>query len=190
MLSTMAMAAPESYQLGEYAVSFDLNTDATYQVQTVDPIEGSASTVYPLLIVTDNNTGASVTITENNELQDSSMGLNREVSALRLILYKGINVTESDEMDIDGADGFVLSGLPIPGSNLPEIPYYYASYWLDSEDCGDCESLSVATTNVGITSTYSEEITKALLNSIHIEKGTAAVTAAPSAQGGQVLPPA
>ena len=190
MLSTMAMAAPESYQLGEYVVSFDLNTDATYQIQTVDPIEGSASTVYPLLIVTDNNTGASVTLTENKELQDASMGLNREVSALRLILYKGINVTESDEMDIDGADGFVLSGLPIPGSNLPEIPYYYASYWLDSNECGDCESLSVATTNVGITSTYSEEITKALLNSIHIEKGEAAGTAAPVAGTGQVLPPA
>jgi len=188
MLSTVALAAPESYQLGEYVVSFDLNSDATYNIQTVDPIEGSDSTIYPLLIVTDNNTGASITITENKGLQDSSMKLNREVAALRLILYKGINVTESNEVAIDGADGFVLSGLPIPGSDLPQMPYYYASYWLDSSECGNCESLSAATTNVGITSTYSEGVTQSLLNSIHIEKGQ--TTAAQATQGGQVLPPA
>jgi hypothetical protein len=189
MLSTVALAAPESYQIGEYVVSFDLNTDAAHQIQAVDPVQGQDATAYPLLIVTDNNTGASITITENNMLQDSSMKLNREVAALRLILYKGINVTESNEMTIDGADGFVLSGLPIPGSNLPQIPYYYASFWLDSNGCGDCESLSAATTNVGITSTYSSEITQSLLNSIHIEKGQAAPAAQASAQQ-QVLPPA
>jgi len=187
MLSTVALAAPESYQLGDYVVSFDLNDGANHQMQTVEPIEGQASTAYPLLIITDNNTGASITLTENNELQDASMSLNREVAALRLILYKGINVTESNEMTIDGADGFVLSGLPIPGSNLPQIPYYYASYWLDSNGCGDCGSLSAATTNVGITSTYSADITQSLLNSIHIEKGQAA-----AAPGGaqQAFPPA
>jgi hypothetical protein len=191
VLSTMAMAAPESYQLGSYVVSFDLNSDIAHQVQAMDPVESSASTVYPLLIVTDNNTGASVIVTEYKELKDSTMGLNEEVAALRLALTRGINVTEKQEMDIDGVSGFVLSGTPIPGYNLPDMPYYYASYWLDNKECSECGPVSVATTNVGISSTYSDAVTSSLISSIHVATGQISTPGQATAQGStqQVLPP-
>jgi hypothetical protein len=192
MLSAIAMAAPESIQLGTYAVSFDLNTDIAYQIQTPEPMESPIATIYPLLIITDNSTGASITITEYKELQDSNLGLNKEIAALRLVLYRGINVTEQKEMDIDGNSGFILSGMPIPGANIPEVTYYHASYWLDSKDCSECGPVSVATTNVGISSTYPQDVTEGLLSSLRVVKGEAMAPAqsAPMAQGGQVLPPA
>lgn len=192
MLSTVALSAPESYQLGGYVVSFDLNSDVSHQVQTVEPVEGPVSTIYPLLIVTDNNTGASITVTEYKELQDSSLALNQEVSALRLALYRAINVTESQETTIDGVNGFVMSGMPLPGSNQPEMKYHHASYWLDSLDCSECGPVSVARVNVGISSTYSDEITSSLIGSVHVAQGelpSAASTAMPTGTG-QVLPPA
>jgi hypothetical protein len=191
VLSTMAMAETENYQVGSYVVSFDLGSGVDHQAQALEPLESADSTVYPLLIVTDNNTGASVIVTEYSELTDSTMVLNEEVAALRLALTRGINVTEKQEMDIDGASGFVLSGKPIPGYNLPDMPYYYASYWLDSQECSECGPVSAATTNVGISSTYSDAVTMSFINSIHVAKGQISVPQQPTAPNsmGQVLPP-
>jgi hypothetical protein len=66
---------------------------------------------------------------------------------------------------------------------------YRAMYWLDSQAC-ECGPVSVGKTSVVITSTYPLDITQGLLSSLKIVQGQAETTAAPAAQGGQILPPA
>jgi hypothetical protein len=65
-----------------------------------------------------------------------------------------------------------------------DLNRYEAVYWLDSVQC-DCGPVSVGTTRVGITSTYPEDVTMNLINSLRIVKGEAVAAA-----NAQVLPPA
>ena len=56
MLSAIAIAVPDSQQLGPYAVSFDLN--ANYQVQNAQPIETETANAYQMGLFVDNSTFA------------------------------------------------------------------------------------------------------------------------------------
>ena len=73
MLSSLAVAAPDSSQLGPYAVSFDLNTDIQYEVQSAQPIENELATVYQMRIFTDNSTSAGISVIENKDLSDATL---------------------------------------------------------------------------------------------------------------------
>ena len=55
MISAAAMAAPDSQQVGPFAVSFDV--DAQYQPHIAEPMEGDVGTVYSMLLFQDNSTG-------------------------------------------------------------------------------------------------------------------------------------
>jgi len=178
MLSSLAVAVPESSQVGPYTVSFDLNTNLNYQIQTPEKVEIASAVAYPIWIITDNVTGASITITEYKELRDSSLQLNEENTALRMFI-RGINATAPIEQTIDGMKGFVISGMP-GVSNMPQTTFLQALYWLDSKDC-ECGPVSVGTTSVGIFSTYPEDVTTNLLNSLHVVKGQAAAPDMPPA---------
>jgi hypothetical protein len=163
-------AAPttETHQLGPYTVSFDMNTDMSYQIQTEDPGVYPFATIYPLVIKTDNTTGASISITQYNNLTPSILGVNEEIAALRMAL-RGINVTAPEKMAIDNKNGFLLSGIPFTGTgNAPSgFMFYQAQYWLDSKDC-ECGPVSVGTVLVNIASTYPQNVTESLLSSIHV----------------------
>ncbi len=171
MLSSAALAAPETHQLGPYTVSFNMNTNMSYQIQTQDPAVYPFATIYPLVITTDNTTGASISITQYNNLTTSILGVNEEIAALRMAL-RGINVTAPEEMVIDNMNGFLLSGMPFAGmSNAPSgYMFYQAQYWLDSKDC-ECGPVSVGTVLVNIASTYPQNVTEGLLSSIHVAAG-------------------
>ena len=161
-------ADPETHQLGPFMVSFDMNTDMNYRIQTKDPAVYPFATIFPLVITTDNTTGASISITQYNNLTPSILGLNEEIAALRMSL-RGINVTAPEELVIDNINGFLLSGIPFTGmGNAPSgFMFYQAQYWLDSNDC-ECGPVSVGTVMVNIASTYPQNITENLLSSIHV----------------------
>ena len=171
MLSSAALAAPETHPLGPYTVSFNMNTDMSYQIQTQDPAVYPFATIYPLVITTNNTTGASISITQYNNLTPSILGVNEEIAALRMAL-RGINVTAPEEIVIDNMNGFLLSGMPFAGmSNAPSgSMFYQAQYWLDSKDC-ECGPVSVGTVLVNIASTYPQNVTEGLLSSIHVAAG-------------------
>ncbi|WP_273466656.1 hypothetical protein, partial [Methanothrix sp.] len=97
----------------------------------------------------------------------------------------GFNVTSVEDTVIDGKEGYVASGVPFPGiTSIPaDTQLFEAVYWLDSEEC-ECGPVSVGTTSVAISSTYPEDVTMNLINSLKIVKGEAAAVA-----GEQVLPP-
>ncbi|MCK9407156.1 MAG: hypothetical protein M0Q47_12205 [Methanothrix sp.] len=184
MLSSLAISAPESSQLGPYAVTFDMNTEMQYEVIPLEAAEADAAAFYGLLVKTDNSTWARVDITENKELIDSTIAPQKIITALNAAI-SGFNVTSVEDAVIDGKEGYVASGVPFP--QITSIPadarIFEAVYWLDSEKC-ECGPVSVGTTRVAISSTYPEDVTMNMINSLKIVKGEAAAVA-----GEQVLPP-
>ena len=177
LLSSAALAAPEMHQLGPYTVSFNLNTSLSYQIQPQNPMIYPSATIYPLVISTNNTTGASISIIQYNNLTTSTLGENEETAGLRMAL-RGINVTAPEKMTIDKMNGFRLSGMPFAGMGNASSGsmFYQAQYWLDSKDCA-CGPVSVGTVLVNIASTYPENVTESLLRSIHVAAGQEAVRA-------------
>jgi hypothetical protein len=152
-----------------------MNTSLSYQIQTQDPAVYTSATIYPLVIKTDNTTGASISITQYNNLTTSTMGVNEEIVALRMA-FKGINVTAPVKRIIDSRNGFMLSGMPFAGIGNASSGsmFYQAQYWLDSKEC-ECGPVSVGTVLVNIASTYPQNVTEGLLSSIRVAAGQEAV---------------
>ncbi len=173
MLSSLGLAAHETSQLGPYTASFDMNTNLKYQVQVANPIDLPIATVYSMRVATDNSTRAQITLTENKNLTDSTSAMYKQLMIMDLALV-GFNTTNVNDMMIDGKNGFLVTASPISGNNiLPATTNLFrAIYWLDSKNC-ECGPVSVGTTSVDITSTYPQDVTQGLLNSLHVVKGTA-----------------
>ncbi len=190
LLSSMAIATPDSSQLGSYAVSFDMNTNLQYQKEVVQPIETESATIYQMRIFTDNSTAAGISLFENKEMTDATLLMHKNIMALQMAL-RGLNVTSIDDMTIDGKQGFVATSVPIPGAQgVPaDAKLYSAMYWLDSVTCGDCGPVSAGKTYVIVSSSYPQDVTQNLLNSLHVEMGQAAAAASTPGTT-QDMPPA
>ena len=132
-----------------------MNTPMKYQIQMLTPQSSSSSTVYPLLIGTNNSTGASIAITEYKSPMDSTIQMQEALTFYR-------------NQTIDGKNGFLISAVPFSGSKLPAgIKEYVAQYWPESQSYGP---VSAGTESVDITSTYPQDVTMNLLKSISIVK--------------------
>lgn len=188
MLSAMASAVPDSQQLGPYAVSFDLN--ANYQVQNAQPIESETANAYQMGLFVDNSTYASIGITEYAEPTDATLMVFKSMLPMSMML-QGLNVTNVEDMTIDGKEGFLVTSAPLEAVAGAPSTVYRAMYWLDSQNC-ECGPVSVGQTSVIITSTFPQDVTESLLSSLQVVKGEAAAStqAASSTQSGQILPPA
>ena len=165
MLSSLALAAPDSRPLGPYTVSFDLNSDMNYSIDTREPVTSEAGDAYQMAIVKDNSTFAVIGITEYKEPTDSTLLVHKNLVPMNMVLREGLNVTNVEDKTVDGKDGFLVTA----------VPFYRAMYWLDSEKC-ECGPVSVGQTSVMVSSTYPQDATQSLLNSLHVEKGQAAAT--------------
>jgi hypothetical protein len=163
MLSSLALAAPETHQLGPFTVSFDMNTGLQHQAQIREPIETPFYKTYSISITTDNDTGAGIGITEYKNLTDATLSMGKQIIYMDMAL-RGLNVTNPEDKTIDGKKGFV-----IVGTTPTNIEVYRGVYWLDSRDCG-CGDLAAGNTNIVISSTYPQDVTMNLLNSLKVEK--------------------
>jgi hypothetical protein len=195
MLSTLAAAVPESSQLGPFVVSFDMNTNLQHQLRVMPAFETPTATIYGMEIFTDNNTKAVLAINQYTGPTDSTLGLYKQLSAMDVAL-NFFNVTNVVDRTIDGMEGYLLTSVPIAqNTRVPAgTMLYRASYWLDSTMC-PCGPVSVGTTRVDIASSYPQDVTENLLNSLHVVKGeatAAAPAAAPAAAApmSQDMPPA
>ena len=191
MLSTLAVAVPESSQLGPYVVTFDMNTNSQHQLIVGQPMQTPSATVYGMQIFTDNTTKAVLVVSQYTNATDSTLGLYKQLSAMDIALNL-FNVTSVADRTIDGKDGYMLYSEPIPQNTRVPVgtKLFRASYWMDSTKC-PCGPVSVGTTSVDITSSYPQDVTENLLNSLHVVKGQATAAAAPTAAtGSQDKPPA
>jgi len=188
MLSAIAIAVPDSKQLGPYIVSFDLN--ANYQPQIRQSIENEEVNAYGIGLFVDNSTFATIEVAEYVEPQDATLNVHKNIMGLKMLLG-GLNVTNVEDKTINGKEGFLVTTVPSQAEIGAPSTIYRAMYWLDSQGC-ECGPVSIGKTSVVITSTYPLDITESLLSSLQIVKGEAAASAqpAPTTQGGQVLPPA
>jgi len=190
MLTTLAVAVPESSQLGPYVVTFDMNTNSQHQLIVGQPMQTPTATIYGLQIFTDNTTKAVLVVSQYTNATDSTLGLYKQLSAMDIALNL-FNVTSVADRTIDGKDGYVLSSEPI--SQNTRVPVgtklFRASYWMDSTKC-PCGPVSVGTTSIDITSSYPQDATENLLNSLHVVKGQATAAAPAAASGSQDMPPA
>ncbi|VVB72188.1 Uncharacterised protein [uncultured archaeon] len=170
MLSTIAMATPETATLGPYTVSFDLNTGLQYQLMTSEPVQAEGATIYGLQIFTDNTTKAIISIDEFDSPKDSTMGLYKQLAVMEILL-NSFNVTDVEDRTIDGNEGFLASGVPLPQNTFvpADARYFRAIYWLDSKSC-ECGPVSVGTTSVDVKSSYPDDVTESLIGSLHVEK--------------------
>jgi hypothetical protein len=194
MLSSLALAVPESGQLGPYAVSFDMNTDSQPELRVMEPLQTPAvdiygipsATNYGMQIFTNNDTTAVVTIMEYASPVDSTLGPQKQMLLLQAAL-NFFNVTGVEDKTIDGNDGFLLTSEPVPENTAvpADARLYRASYWMDNKDYGP---VSAGTIRVDVISSYPLEVTENLLSSLKLVKGEA--TAMPPASGGMDMPPA
>ncbi|NMB84766.1 MAG: hypothetical protein GYA29_00780 [Methanothrix sp.] len=177
MISSLAMATPDSSQLGPYVVSFDLNTNIQYQIQTAQPTQNAYATAYQMRIFTDNSTYAIIGVTHYNDLTDATLSMHKSLMQLQMYL-SGLNATAIDDTVIDGKAGFAATFVPLSGvQGIPaDAKLYSALYWLDAKDCSECGPVSVGQTYVAMTSTYPQDVTQSLLASLHVEEGQAAAT--------------
>ena len=168
MLTSAASAIAEKASTGPFSVSFDLNTSMNYSVKEEPVIAVPAYSINKLLILTNNSSGAEIGITEYSNLTDSSLLISRNYEALRMASVSAYyrNISSIDLM-IDRKEGFAVSGVNSLGQRL-----IYAFYWLDSKSC-ECGPVSVGTISVGVTSTYPLNVTKNLINTLHIERNGA-----------------
>jgi hypothetical protein len=188
VLSAMAIAVPDSQQLGPYTVSFDIN--ANYQAQIAQPVETEAANAYQMRLFVDNSTFAVIGITEYAEPTDATLQVHKSLMPMNMIIREGLNATNVEDRTINGKEGFLVTSEPFEAAVGVPNKVYRAMCWLDSQDC-ECGPVSVGKTSVIITSTYPLDVTESLLSSLQIVKGgaTASALPAPSTQGGQVLPP-
>ncbi len=186
MLSAIAMAVPDSQQLGPYAVSFDLN--ANYLPEMRQPIENEALNAYGMRLFVDNSSFATIEIAEYTESQDATLNVHKSLMAYNMLL-SSLNITNVEDMAIDGKEGFLVTSEPMEAIAGAPSKVYRAMYWMDSQDC-ECGPVSVGKTSVVITSTFPLDVTQGLLSSLQVVQGQAATTATAAAQGGQILPPA
>jgi len=183
MISAVAMAEPDSQQVGPYTVSFDMNAD--YQVQIGESMETDVANVYGMTLFSDNSTLATIGIGDYAEPTDSTLQVLKQLNGMSMML-QGLNITNVEDMVIDGKEAFLITAEPVEAVADGPSNVYRAMYWLDSIDC-ECGPVSVGTTSVTITSTYPLDVTEGLLSSLSVVKGEASSMA--TATDGQDFPP-
>jgi hypothetical protein len=170
LLSSLALAAPESKELGPYTIKFDLNSDKNYSIEPREPITSEAGDLYRMVIIKDNSTFAMIDIAEYSEPTDSTLLMHKTLVPMNMVLREGLNVTNVEDKQVDGKDGFVVTAMPfVANGEQPNFDVYRAMYWLDDQKC-ECGPVSVGKTSVIVSSTYPQDITQNLLDSLHIEK--------------------
>lgn len=186
LLSSLAVATPDSSQLGPYAVSFDLNTNLQYEKQVAPAAEFEPANQYRMRIFTDNSTYAVIGVTEYADQTDATLSMHKSLMKMEMAL-NGLNATSVADMTLDGKNGFVMTLVPFAGvQSIPaDTTMYSAMYWLDSKECSE-GPVSFGKTYVVVSSSYPQDVTQNLLGSLHVEMGQAAA----AASGTQDMPPA
>ncbi len=159
-LAGIACAATESYSLGPFVLSFDLNSTIPYTVSTERPLDAAGGSLIYGLSIRSNDGLIYIAITYNPDLRPATFEANRAIvqSFLQEMGCTDLNITREI---IDAHQAAIGGGLLPSGRVL-----YCASY---SPDGTTEEGALEGRTNCRLLSTFPLAETANLLRSIHVE---------------------
>lgn len=172
LISSMALAIPESAILGPYEVSFDSGfVKSDYNMSIKKPtfdemLSGTNCTVYSLEIINKtvslNRASISIVTLENATHQGISSS---DIKENLISINSGPHISDirSSERNIDGSDGAIVSGImdfDMNGTTIL-IDYYHAMYPLTFDSSSMVEIVSFYPWNEG---------TLSILKTIHVER--------------------
>lgn len=159
----LTFGASEKIVMGQYDVSFDLNTPLKYTIESQSPIVSNNGTNYSATIIFTNQTQILMGIDISKTPKDSTIGPEeRYVSALA---RKDKNATVTTRT-IDNELGVLTTSVSKSG-----IPTFTFSYWLDSKKC-DCGDVFAGTARLKMVGVAPRNITENLLNTLHVTSST------------------
>lgn len=161
-----SLASHESGKLGPYVVSFDVNTTAQYKV-IVDPPEsgttsdGAKFTRYYLSVDGDDGY-ASIILTGYEKNMSAGIDANRDVVASALLAIGGSDSKiYPSTVGVDGQQAVLGSCKYATGEQI-----FIASY---SPDSAPLSGEYTGKTDCRFVSTYSWEVTRNILGTLHVE---------------------
>lgn len=161
-----ALAAHESGKLGPYGISFDVNTTSNYKV-IVDPSTSDATsdgvkfTRYYLSVDGDDGY-ASIVLTGYEKNMSAGIDANRDIVASALTAIGGTDSKINPSTVVVDGHQAVLGSCKYPTGEA----IYIASY---SPDATLLNGTYIGRTDCRFVSTYSWEVTRNLLGTLHIE---------------------
>lgn len=176
VLAPMTFGASERIVMGQYNVSFDLNTPMNHTIESQSPLVSNNGTNYRAYIRFTNQTQILMGLDVSKTTKDSTLEPEeRFVSALAL-QDKNATVTTRT---IDNKPGILTTSVSKSGN-----PTFTFSYWLDSKKC-DCGDVFVGTTKLEMVGIVPRNITENLLNTLHVTSSTnASMQAQPNLPAG------
>ncbi len=149
--------------MGQYEVSFDLNTSLNHTIEVQAPSVSNNGTNYRAYIRFTNETQILMGIDVSNNAKDSTLEPEeRFVRALALQDKNAIVATRT----VDNKPGILTTSLSKSGN-----PTFTFSYWLDSKKC-DCGDVFAGTAKLEMIGIVPKNITDNLLSTLHVASST------------------
>jgi len=155
----MVLGATESVVLGQYNVSFDLNTSMNHAIEVQPPIVSENDTSYRAYITFTNQTQILMGIDVLNNATDSTF--EPELRYVEMLAKGDENATVTTKV-VDNKTGIETNSISKAGD-----PTFTFRSWLDSEKC-ECGEVYAGTTKLEMTGIVPINISDNLLNTLHI----------------------
>ena len=162
LIAALPMAlggATESVVLGQYNVSFDLNTSMNHTIEVQPPIVSENDTSYRAYITFTNQTQILMGIDVLNNATDSTF--EPELRYVEMLAKGDENATVTTRV-VDNKTGIETNSISKSGD-----PTFTFRSWLDSEKC-ECGEVYAGTTKLEMTGIVPINISDNLLNTMHI----------------------
>jgi hypothetical protein len=169
LTAASAQAMAEKLPVGPYVVSFNLNTEMSYNLTTRYFAENASTSVAEIGIRFDNDTSALIDIFNDSEWQYA--GTTSCCTVLKSLALKDdpntMNYTVSQRM-IDGKIGDVVTKTYKRPSDGKVLNATMAEYWPDSREI-EGYNIPAGKTKVELIAVFPENMSESLLNTLHVE---------------------
>lgn len=149
----------ESVVLGDYEVSFDLDTSSSHTIEVQPPIIGENDTNYGAYIKFSNDTQILMGIDVFNTAKDATLEPELE---LVQVYARGDENTTVTTRSVDGRMGIQTSSISKSGD-----PSFTFRSWIDSQKC-ECGEVYAGSAKLEILGIVPTNISENLLNSLHV----------------------
>ncbi len=154
----ITLGTSESVVLGQYEVSFDLDTPLNHTIEVQPPLVGENDTNYGAYIRFSNETQILMGIDVSEIAKDSTF--EPELRLVEILAHGDENATVTTR-SVDNQTGIQTTSLSKSGD-----PTFTFRSWLDSRKC-DCGDVYAGTAKLEILGIVPRNISESLLNTLH-----------------------